>query len=179
MQGKNVTLREALALLSMGNRETWIFLNQEFIIISERLSSIWFSVMHLHNRYSILPWGIPWKRSLAGCNPTGHKESDAEEHAHMPLELLVSLPCLKQGQVVDGWFCCAENYLHLSSVQFSSVAQSCPTPCDRMNCSTPGLPVHHKLQESTQTHVHRVSDAIQPSNPLSSPSPPVPNPSQH
>ena len=65
------------------------------------------------------------------------------------------------------------------SVQFSSVAQSCPTLCDPMNCSTPGLPVHHQLPEFTQTHVHRVSDAIQPSHPLSSPFPPAPNPSQH
>ena len=64
-------------------------------------------------------------------------------------------------------------------VQFSSVAQSCPTLCDPMNHSTPGLPVHHQLPEFTQTQVHRVSDAIQPSHPQSSPSPPVPNPSQH
>ena len=68
------------------------------------------------------------------------------------------------------WYC---------SVQFSSVAQSCPTLCDPMNRSTPGLPVHHQLPEFTQTHVHRVGDAIQPSHPLSSPSPPSPNPSQH
>ena len=60
----------------------------------------------------------------------------------------------------------------------SSVAQSCPTLCDPMNRSTPGLPVHHQLPEFTQTHVHRVSDAIQPSHPLSSPSPPAPNLSQ-
>ena len=65
-----------------------------------------------------------------------------------------------------------------SSVQFSSVAQSCLTLCDPMNCSTPGLPVHHHLPEFTQTHIHRVGDAIQPSHPLSSPSPPAPNPSQ-
>ena len=65
------------------------------------------------------------------------------------------------------------------SVQFSSVAQSCPTLCDLMNCSMPGLPVHHHLLEFTQTHVYRVHDAIQPSHPLSSPSPPAPNPSQH
>ena len=64
-------------------------------------------------------------------------------------------------------------------VQFSSVAQSCPTLCDPMNCSTPGLPVHHQLPEFTQIHVHRVGDAIQPSHPLSSSSPPAPNPSQH
>ena len=63
--------------------------------------------------------------------------------------------------------------------QFSSVAQSCPTLCDPMNRSTPGLPAHHQLPEFTQTHVHRVSDAIQPSHSLSSPSPPTPNPSQH
>ena len=64
-------------------------------------------------------------------------------------------------------------------VQFSSVTQSCPTFCDPMNCSTPGLPVHHQLPESTQTHVHCVCDAIQPSHPLSSPSPPALNLSQH
>ena len=67
----------------------------------------------------------------------------------------------------------------LTSVQFSSVAQLCPTLCNPMHRSTPGLPVHHQLPESTQTHVHRVSDAIQPSHPLSSPSPPAPRPSQH
>jgi len=66
-----------------------------------------------------------------------------------------------------------------SSVQFSSVAQSCPTLFDPMNRSTPGLPVHHQLPEFTQTHVHRVGDAIQPSHPLSSPFPPTPNPSQY
>ena len=61
----------------------------------------------------------------------------------------------------------------LSSVQFSSVTQSCPSFCDLMNRSTPGLPVHHHLPEFTQTHVHRVSDAIQSSHPLPSPSPPA------
>ena len=60
-----------------------------------------------------------------------------------------------------------------------SVAQLCLTRCDPMNPSTPGLPVHHQLPEFTQTHIHRVSDAIQPSHPLSSPSPPAPNPSHH
>ena len=63
--------------------------------------------------------------------------------------------------------------------QFSSVAQSCSTLCDSMNRSTPGLPVHHQLREFTQTRVCRLSDAIQPSHPWSSPSPPAPNPSQH
>ena len=65
------------------------------------------------------------------------------------------------------------------SVQFSSVTQSCPTLGDPMNHSTPGLPVHHQLPEFTQTHVHRVSDAIQQSHPLLSPSPPAFNLSWH
>ena len=68
------------------------------------------------------------------------------------------------------------NYFQIS---FSSFAQSCLTLRDPMNRSTPGLPIHHQLPEFTQTHVHRVSDAIQPSHPLSSPSPPAPNSSQH
>ena len=64
-------------------------------------------------------------------------------------------------------------------IQFSSVTQSCPTFRDPMNCRTPGFPVHHQLPEFTQTHVHPVSDVIQPSHPRSSPSPPAPNSSQH
>ena len=95
-----------------------------------------------------------------------------------------------------GWIDCGMNYIypwesqqsyfsiaihiHFNLiVQFSSVTQSCLTLCDPMNRSTPGLPVHHQLPEFTQTHVHRVSDAIQPSHPLSSPSTPASNPSQH
>ena len=75
-------------------------------------------------------------------------------------------------------FCCFLSNLNMNqpSVQFSSVAQSCPTLCDPMNRSTPGLPVHHQLPEFTQIHVHWVRDAIQPSHPLSSPSPPAPIP---
>ena len=65
----------------------------------------------------------------------------------------------------------------ISSVQFSSVAQSCPTLCYPMSCSTPGLPVHHQLLEFTHTHVRQVDDAIQPPHPLLSPSPPALNPS--
>ena len=74
---------------------------------------------------------------------------------------------------VEGWI------KKMWSVQFSSVTQSCPTLCNPMNHSTPGLPIHHQLPEFTQTHVHRVGDAIQPSHALLSPSPPAPNPSQH
>ena len=73
------------------------------------------------------------------------------------------------------------HWLHksLDGVQFCSVAQSCPALCNPINRSTPGLPVPHQLPESTQTHVHWVSDAIQPSHPLLSPSPPIFNLSQH
>ena len=76
-------------------------------------------------------------------------------------------------QIADGFF------TSWATVQFSSVTQSCPTLCNLMNCSTPGLPIHHQFPEFTHTHVHRVSDAILPSHPLLSPSPPPPNPSQH
>ena len=68
--------------------------------------------------------------------------------------------------------------VQMQSIQFSSVTQ-CPTLCDPMNRSTPGLAVHHQLPEFTQIHFYQVSDAIQPSHPLSSPSPSAPNPSQH
>ena len=69
--------------------------------------------------------------------------------------------------------------IRISSVQFSSVAQSCPTLCDPMNRSTPGLPVHHQFLKTAQTHINQVGDAIQPSHPLSTPSPPAFNLSQH
>ena len=69
--------------------------------------------------------------------------------------------------------------MHIFLFQVSSVAQSCLTLCDCMDCSKPGLPVHHQLQELAQTHVHGVGDALQPSHPLSSPSPPALNLSQH
>ena len=70
-------------------------------------------------------------------------------------------------------------HMHVCMYQFSSVSQMCPTLCDPMDCSMPGFPVHHQLPEFTQTHVHWAGDAIQPSHPLSSPSPPAVNPSQH
>ena len=84
--------------------------------------------------------------------------------------------CLLTDEWIKNLWCI---YTMEYSVQFSSVAQSCPTLCNPMKCSLPGLPVHHQFPEFTQTHVHRVSDAIQPSHPLSSPSPPAPNPSKH
>ena len=87
---------------------------------------------------------------------------------YVQINCLTSIPFLQQFPELSS-----------SSVQFSSVSQSCPTLYDPMNRSIPGLPVHYQLPEFTQTHVHRVSEAIQPSHSLSSPSPPAPNPSQH
>ena len=75
-------------------------------------------------------------------------------------------------------YCLSYQESHLS-LQFSSISRSCPTLCSPMDCSTPGLPVQHQLPETTQTHTQRVRDAIQPSHPLSSPSPPALNLSQH
>ena len=137
-----------------------------------KLLSLWSFVMAiLGNQYSHIyqpPWQMHpgiwlvlalWNASpCALCtvrpNNTNTKTSD-----------------LQQGKV----YCKAKqgNKWIMPSVQFSSVTQSCPTLCNPMNRSTPGLPVHHHLQESTQTHVHWVGDAIQPSYPLSSPSPPA------
>ena len=84
------------------------------------------------------------------------------------INLTISITTLNVNGLCNSIFC-----------QFSLVTQSCLTLCDPMNRSTPGLPVHHQLPEFTQTHVHQVGDAIQPSHPLSSPSPPAPNPYQH
>ena len=77
------------------------------------------------------------------------------------------------------WKWCKEKDCFYYAMLVSSVDQSCPTLCDPMNCSTPGLPVHHQLPKFTQTHIYWIDDAIQPSHPLSSPSAPAPNPSQH
>ena len=89
--------------------------------------------------------------------------------------------CLNNFQICNTVFLTTVTVLYTTSswLHFSSVVQLCPTLCDPMDCSTPGLPVHHQLSEVTQTHVYRVGDAIQPSHPLSSPSPPAFNLSQH
>ena len=93
------------------------------------------------------------------CDPLNRSTPGLPVHHHLPEFTQTQVP--------------------LCSVQFSSVTQLCPTLWDPMNHSTPGLPVHHQLPEFTPTHVHRVSDAIQPSHPWSFPSPPARNPSQH
>ena len=96
---------------------------------------------------------------------------------YIPNELWFSLQELEDVELP--WWLSGKESTCQHRVQFSSVAQSCPTLRDPMNRSTPGLPVHHQLPEFTQTHVHGVSDAIWPSHPLPSASPPAPNPSQH
>ena len=111
--------------------------------------------IHLGHHYSLESWKSLSFAFLHGSvveNPSRLEKGKAAPNCLITLEL---------------------NWLKLAdpSVQFSSTAQSCPTLCDPMNRSTPGLPVHHQLPESTQTHVHWVGDAIQPSHPLSSPSP--------
>ena len=149
------------------------------------------------------PWDSPGKNTGVGCHFLLQcmKVESESEVAQSCLTLSDPMDCSPPGSSIHGTFWAtvlewgaiafsliAYYYLakrgpifkaNFISVQFSSVAQSCPTLCDPMNRSMPGLPVHHQLPEFTQTHVHRVSDAIQPSHPLSSPSPPAPNPSQH
>ena len=127
------------------------------------------------------------------CAP--HKEKSLQREAHTPQ--LDSSPCSPQLEksprsnknpafncgsqaLAQGPSLVAQLVKNLPTMQeFSSVTQSCPTLCDPVDCSTPGLPVHHQLPEPTQTRVHHVGDAIQPSHPLSSPSLPTFNLSQH
>ena len=97
------------------------------------------------------------QRSLVGYSPWGCKELDVTAQLST----------------------CMCTHTHTRTYQFSSFAQLCLTLCDPMDCSMPGFPVHHQLLEPTETHVHNVSDAIQPSHPQSSPSPPALNLSQH
>ena len=113
---------------------------------------------------SIPAWRIPWTEEPGGPQSMGSKRVEqnwATAHA------------------------CIHTHVHthtlsiITVIQFSSVAQSCPTLYDPMKLSTPGLPVHHQLPEFIQIHVHWVGEAIQPSHPLSSPSPPALNLSQH
>ena len=139
---------------------------------------------------NVLAWRIPRMGKPSGLPSRGHTESDTTEvtwqqrlSSHMRLDFRPlttpyiatsaskSSPCPPILLLFDD----PTPFIY----QFSSVAQSWPTLCNPMNHSSPGLPVHHQLPQFTQTHVHRVNDAIQSSHPLSSPSPPAPNPSQH
>ena len=134
------------------------------------------------------PWDSPGKNTEVGCHFFLQyiKVKSETEVAQSCPTLRDPMDCSPPGSSAHGifqarvleWFAIAFSISSgFSSV--SSVIQSCPTLCDPMTRSTPGLPVHHQLREITQTHAHRVGDAIQPSHPLSSLSPPAPNPSQH
>ena len=120
-------------------------------------------------------YGTLTAQTLFSCNLRHYKNMSSSPYFKAEVNLLCRLHKVSWrllSEIED------ENHPFRSD-QIRSVAQSCLTFCDPMNLSTPGFPVHHQLPEFTQTHVHRVSNAIQPSHPLSSPSPPAPNPSQH
>ena len=133
--------------------------------------------------------GFPVHRQLAELAQTHvHGVSVAIQPSHLLLSPSPPAFSLSQYQGLFQWVSASHQVAKVLEFQLrhqslsqsvSSVAQSCLTFCDTMNHSTPGLPVHHQLPESTQTHVHWIGDVIQPSHPLSSPSPPAPNPSQH
>ena len=123
-----------------------------------------------------LPLCVAWETFQNQLAPT---PSGPFSHAHLDQILGDGDRGKTRNMWFPGYFCSTPSSLEDHCFQFSSVAQSCPTLCNPMNRSTPGLPGHHHLLEFTQTHVHRVHDAIQPSHPWSSLSPPAPNPSQH
>jgi len=132
---------------------------------------------------SVLAWRIPGTGkpgglSSMGSHRVGHDWSDLAAVAAAYI-LLFILNFGSEIHITKKIILCKQNWQIFSYYNFSSVTQSCPTLCDPMNHSTPGLPIYYQLLEFTQIHVHRVSDAIQPSHPLSSLSPPAPNPFQH
>ena len=144
------------------NSSIW-YMRPSIILV---LSIYWFSFLHTMTQYMfwlvcllllVTEWLLRFRKQFQYFI----NSSIIYLHAYLELNLLYQVP--RKG----------------NSDQFSSVTQLCPTLCNPMNRSTPGLPVHHQLPEFTQTFVHQVSDAIQPSHPLSSPSPPAPNPSRH
>ena len=117
-----------------------------------------------HVRLFVIPWTVAHQASLSITNSQSLPKLMSIESRMPSNHLILCHPLLLQPSIFPS---------------ISSVTQSCPTLCDPMNPSTPGLPVHHKLPEFTQTHIHWVQDAIQPSHPLSSPSPPAFNLTQH
>ena len=128
---------------------------------------------------AVLPGELHGQKSLVGYSPRGRQEPDTtgrftsgslhDKWIQVTLRLSEFTECsMSEPRVNPNVH--SGLWLTMMSVQFSSVAQSCSTLCDPTDCSTPGLPVHHQLPESTQTYVHWVGDAIQPSHPLSTPS---------
>ena len=124
------------------------------------------------------PWNTEWSRAKA--NRVLPKEHTGHSKHPLPTtqEKTLHMDNTRWSTSKSHWLYSLQPKME-KLYQIRSVSQPCPTLCDPMNRSTPGLPVHHQLPEFTQTHIHRVSDAIHPSHPLSSPFPPAPNPSQH
>ena len=122
----------------------------------------WFDLLAVQETFRNLLQHHSWKASILWCS------------AFFTVQLSQLHVTTRKTIVLTIW-----TFVSRVMLRFSLVTQLCPTLCDHMNHSTPGLPVHHQLQEFTQTHVHRVDDPNQPSHPLSSPSPPAPTPSQH
>ena len=133
--------------------------------ISQMHSSIYILQTILHHR--VFSGHPTWRQSPSETN---------YQIMRQPLLQVLSICCIHS---LNSHKETVREMLSFSSVQFSSVAQSCPALCNPMDCTTPAFPAHHQLLELTQTHVHQVSDAIQPSCPLSYPSPPALNLSQH
>ena len=151
--------------------------------------AIWFSKVIPFSMISVfslvLPCILVTQSCLTLCNPMNCSPPGSSIHGILQARILewVGSHSILQGIFLTrglnpALLHCRQILYHLSH-QFGSVAQSCPTLCNPMNRSMPGLPVHHQLPEFTQIHVHQLGDAIQPSHPQSSPSPPAPNPSQH
>ena len=122
----------------------------------------WFDLLAVQETFRNLLQHHSWKASILWCS------------AFFTVQLSQLHVTTRKTIVLTIW-----TFVSRVMLRFSLVTQLCPTLCDHMNHSTPGLPVHHQLPEFIQTHVHRVDDPNQPSHPLSSPSPPAPNPSQH
>ena len=174
---------------------------QETLVQSLGQADLLEKEMATHSR--ILAWKIPWTEEPGGLWSVRGVAKSQTRLSDFPFTFLlrqcqvgtfymvhisapgntISQHHLKFVPLWASLFCHqTQQFVHhhsLTFLQFSSFAQSCPALCDPMNRGTPGLPVHHQLQELTQIHVHQVGDAIQPSHPLSSPSPPPPNLSQH
>ena len=133
----------------------------------------WYSIVYICTPSSL---SIPLLMDVSHCLWMAQQTC-----VHQTLTLLSSYECRTLNYLTSLWSLRSPTFFSIvqNMYQFSSVSQLCPTLCNPMNRSTPDLPVHHQLPESTQTHVLCVGDAIQPSHPLSSPSPPTFNLSQH
>ena len=165
------------------NTNIWERTKQKFgfekrlpVCVLSRFSHVWLSATLWTAACRLLcPWDSPGKSTVAGCHFL-LQEIFATQGSNL---CLLCLPILAGRFFTTSttWETPRRGSIQFSPVQFSRSVMS--TPCNPMNCSTPGPPVHHKLPEFTQTRAHQVSDAIQPSHPLSSPSPPAPSTSQH